>query len=164
MKSWQKHHRRLRIPAGSLLIWNSRTVHTGCVGTRRFAQAVCLEPSSARPAAQRYSKMRLAALGLPSTHWARIGHQHDVLPTYKGFLATSPASDACGADTPSDVRLPLRPAIRPEPLAADADLEALRPLAHVDWSTCEHFCVWEPPPGSAALLEASVSDDFKPYL
>jgi len=100
---WQKNHRRLRVPAGALLLWNSRTVHTGIKAGPRFAQAVCLEPASARPQAQRVAKMRLAALGIPGTHWARVGHQHDMLPSCQGWAAQRPICKARGADMHSEV-------------------------------------------------------------
>ena len=48
--------------------------------------------------------------------------------------------------------------------AIGAELEALRPLARVDWDKSSHFCVWDPPPESAALLEASVREDFKRFI
>ena len=164
LAGWQQHHRRLQIPAGSLLIWNSRTVHTGFKRGPRFAQMVCLEPARERPPEQRLAKLRLAALVIPSTHWARIGHQHDVLPHYEGCLSEEPPCHARGADTHGDVLLPLRPAVRPAPLSDGADLAALRPLARVDWDKSSHFCVWDPPPESAALLEASVREDFKRFI
>ena len=172
---WEREHLRLRIPAGALLLWNSRTVHTGVKSGPRFAQAVCLEPASKRPPQHRAAKMRLAALGLPSTHWARIGHQHDVLPDYEGYLTTEEAhrretavAQGDGTAPHRGVLLPLRPAIRPAPLADGADLEALRPLARIDWADrtqCTHKCVWDHAPrASEALLEASVRDDFKQFL
>ena len=39
MDGWQRHGRRLRVPAGALLLWNSRTVHAGWRGAgARLAQ------------------------------------------------------------------------------------------------------------------------------
>ena len=165
LAGWNAHMRKLTIPAGALLLWNSRTVHTGWKGGPRFAQAVCLEPAAVRPAAQRLSKLRLAALGLPSTHWARIGHQHDVLPVYTGWFESKPAAEAKGHDESSEVVLPLRPAIRPAALADDADLDALKALAKIDWTQSTHHCVWSNPPEEhTELLEASVKEEFKPFL
>jgi len=156
---WQRHGRRLRVPAGALLLWNSRVVHCGWQGRGpRLAQAVCLERATARPVDQRTAKLRLAALGLPSTHWARLGHQHDMVPPDDaGFLASvwvgresnesSPvrsshpvggealrppeSSRPRGADRPSEVVLPLRHALRPVALRHDADYDALRRLVSV---------------------------------
>jgi len=167
LDGWRAHHRRLRIPAGSLLLWNSRTVHTGWMGGRRLAQTVCLEPARERPAEQRLGKLRLAALGIPGTHWARIAHQHDVLPRARGWLSKTPVCKAKGADTHCKVRLPLRPAIRPAPLADAADLAALAEIVHVDWndeSQRSSHCVWKPPPSCAPLLEVSVREEFKRFL
>ena len=167
LDGWRTHHRRLRIPAGSLLLWNSRTVHTGWKGGPRLAQTVCLEPARERPEEQRLGKLRLAALGIPGTHWARIAHQHDVLPRAKGWLADAPVCKAKGADVHSKVRLPLRPAIRPMPLVDEVDEAALRELVTIDWSDesqCSSHCVWKPPSSCANLLEASVRNEIKRFL
>ena len=63
-------------PAGSLFLWDSRILHQGWVSGARLAQTVCWQPRSFRDAAARDRKLRLAALGLPSTHWATLGLAH----------------------------------------------------------------------------------------
>ena len=170
MAGWQQHGRRLRVPAGSLLLWNSRTVHAGWKGAGpRLAQAVCLEPAEERPPAQRLAKLRLAALGVPSTHWARVGHQHDMVPNDAGFLTQSErSSEPCGADKHENVLLPLRCAIRPVALCDAVDTNALRPLVNVNWMKApgggELPCMWTPSPGSEAVLQASVRGEFACFM
>eukprot|EP00581_Thalassiosira_minuscula_P031555 CAMPEP_0183765994 /NCGR_PEP_ID=MMETSP0739-20130205/11274_1 /TAXON_ID=385413 /ORGANISM="Thalassiosira miniscula, Strain CCMP1093" /LENGTH=513 /DNA_ID=CAMNT_0026004727 /DNA_START=26 /DNA_END=1570 /DNA_ORIENTATION=- len=100
VNGWKKHARIVPVPAGALLLWNSRTIHTGWKGGdgpggggARLAQAVCLEPSSRRPLREYISKLRLCALGLPSTHWASVGMQHDMVLYGMGWLDNvSPSS------------------------------------------------------------------------
>merc|ERR1719356_1239197 len=87
MKDWQQKARRIVAPPGSLLLWNSRTVHTGWRGGPRLAQTVCLEPATRRSEAERLSKLRLAALGLPACHWASAGMQHDMCLNAPGVFA-----------------------------------------------------------------------------
>merc|ERR1712232_70854 len=114
---WAKHARRVPVPAGALLLWSLRTMHTGWKGGPRLAQAVCLEPRSRRSSAERLSKMRLAALGLPSVHWASIAMQHDMSLGRPGvFNQRSTSAAQCGPSR-DDVILPLRPAMRPKGLA-----------------------------------------------
>eukprot|EP00418_Pyrodinium_bahamense_P089826 CAMPEP_0179040498 /NCGR_PEP_ID=MMETSP0796-20121207/15678_1 /TAXON_ID=73915 /ORGANISM="Pyrodinium bahamense, Strain pbaha01" /LENGTH=437 /DNA_ID=CAMNT_0020736845 /DNA_START=72 /DNA_END=1385 /DNA_ORIENTATION=+ len=156
---WARQARRAVVPRGALLLWNSRTVHASWKGGPRLAQAVCLEPSSRRDEAQRIAKLRLSALGLPSTHWASVGMQHDIVLGSPGCIAKlgTEASD-CGS---AGVILPLRPAIWPAALAEDADLDALASLVLVKY---QFTGMWEPTPGAAQLLEASIRDEFKCYL
>ena len=172
MAGWQRHGRRLHVPAGALLLWSSRTVHTGWRGAGpRLAQAVCLEPRSQRSESQRVAKMRLAALGLPSTHWARVGHQHDMVPDDIGFVSDEQSSTAPqGAQALDEVLLPLRRALRPWGLAEAANLTALRALAQVDWiaapgGTGEVFTgMWDPPEGSEEVLAPNLREEAKCVL
>ena len=76
---WDAGARRVPVPAGSLLLWTSRTTHQGWNGGPRLAQPVCWEPRTRRDARARERKMRLAALGLPSTHWASLALPHELL-------------------------------------------------------------------------------------
>lgn len=171
MGGWQQHGRRLRIPAGALLLWNSRTVHAGWRGAGpRLAQAVCLERATARAQPQRVAKLRLAALGVSSTPWARVGHQHDMILDERGYLADDAHSTrAIGADSTSKVTLPLRPAIRPAPLSQGADLRLLRDLVRVEWMRSRTGAVfggmWEPPEGlDVASLETCIRREYLPLL
>lgn len=156
---WARQARRAVVPPGALLLWNSRTVHAGWRGGPRLAQAVCLEPASRREERHRLAKLRLAALGLPSTHWASIGMQHDIVLGTPGYLERqSTEMSDCGS---AGVILPLRPAIRPMALAQGADMEALRELVLVNYHLTG---LWEPTPGASQLLEASVKDSYKQFL
>jgi len=166
---WASHARRVPVPGGGLLLWNSRTVHTGWRGGSRLAQTVCLEPASRRPQQERKAKLRLAALGLPSTHWASVGMQHDMClqdPGYPGSTATGAAAEAGGTQaTPSAGVLPLRAALRPWALKEEADLGALRELVEVEFGHCG---MWSQPSSrseaDALLLEASVTEEAKMFL
>mmetsp|Transcript_19578 Transcript_19578/g.55196 ORF Transcript_19578/g.55196 Transcript_19578/m.55196 type:complete len:436 (-) Transcript_19578:49-1356(-) len=156
---WARHARRAVVPPGALLLWNSRTVHAGWRGGPRLAQAVCLEPASRREERHRLAKLRLAALGLPSTHWASVGMQHDIVLGTPGVLSElGTEMGDCGS---AGVILPLRPSIRPAALSPEADLEALKALVLVNYHLTG---MWEPTPGMGQLLEASVKDSYKQYL
>merc|ERR1719491_1769231 len=78
-ENWRAAARRIRAPAGSLLLWNSRTVHQGWSGGPRLAQPVCWEPRGRRDDAALERKLRLCALGFPSSHWASLGLPHMTL-------------------------------------------------------------------------------------
>jgi hypothetical protein len=81
--------RRVRVPAGGLLLWSSRTMHQGHSGGARLAVPVCWEPAERRSAAARLRKGRLVASGLPSTHWASLAYQHELADT-------APRAAPCG--------------------------------------------------------------------
>jgi hypothetical protein len=76
LQEWQGAARRARAPAGSLLLWSTRTVHMPWGSGHRLAQAVCMEPRSRRSSRALFEKLNLAAKGLPSTHWASLGLEH----------------------------------------------------------------------------------------
>ena len=65
--------RRAPMPEGSLLLWNSKTLHQGWTSGRRLAQPVCWEPKSRRDHAALVRKAAMSIRGLPSTHWASLG-------------------------------------------------------------------------------------------
>ncbi len=70
--------RRLPLPAGSLLLWSSRTVHQGFGIGKRLAIPVCWEPRSRRSTHTLQRKICLTARGIPSTHWASLGNGHNI--------------------------------------------------------------------------------------
>eukprot|EP00584_Thalassiosira_punctigera_P024415 CAMPEP_0172575474 /NCGR_PEP_ID=MMETSP1067-20121228/137231_1 /TAXON_ID=265564 ORGANISM="Thalassiosira punctigera, Strain Tpunct2005C2" /NCGR_SAMPLE_ID=MMETSP1067 /ASSEMBLY_ACC=CAM_ASM_000444 /LENGTH=459 /DNA_ID=CAMNT_0013368125 /DNA_START=150 /DNA_END=1525 /DNA_ORIENTATION=- len=122
VEGWKRYARIVPVPAGGLLLWNSRTVHSGWGGSdegggARLAQAVCLEPASRRPERERVAKLRLCALGLPSTHWASVGMQHDMVLYGRGWLNSGGEKDskegaehgasAASADSDSPPGLPV---------------------------------------------------------
>jgi len=158
---WATGARRLPVPSGALLLWNSRTMHTGWKGGPRLAQTVCLEPTHRRPSQEQTSKMRLAALGLPSVHWASIAMQHDMSLGSPGvFNHHSVKARQCGP-TCDDVILPLRPAMRPKGLASGQISSELQNLVNVDY---KYVGMWEAPESVGPLLEGSVTDNVKSYL
>ena len=78
-----------------------------------------------------------------------------------------------GADVPAQVYLPVRPALRPVPLADDAEIAEILPelaeLGRVAWARAPRAAgavwggVWEPRTGGRVqtVLEAAVRDEFK---
>mmetsp|Transcript_30883 Transcript_30883/g.67621 ORF Transcript_30883/g.67621 Transcript_30883/m.67621 type:complete len:486 (-) Transcript_30883:77-1534(-) len=68
--------RRLTCPAGSLLLWDSRTVHQGWAGGPRLAQPICWEPRQRRKYAALGRKLWMCAAGVPSSHAACEGRVH----------------------------------------------------------------------------------------
>lgn len=59
---------RIPVPAGSLLLWSSRTLHQGWKGGPRLAVPICWEPKDRVSAEARKRKLFMAAAGLPSSH------------------------------------------------------------------------------------------------
>eukprot|EP00440_Ansanella_granifera_P043873 gb/GFBE01047541.1/.p1 GENE.gb/GFBE01047541.1/~~gb/GFBE01047541.1/.p1 ORF type:complete len:537 (+),score=99.43 gb/GFBE01047541.1/:1-1611(+) len=68
--------RRVPCPPGSLLLWDSRTIHQGWAGGPRLAQPVCWEPRNRRDEAARRRKLYMAATGIPSSHSSSEGRVH----------------------------------------------------------------------------------------
>jgi len=153
IQGWESEARRMPVPAGFLLLWTSRTTHQGWSGGPRFAQPLCWEPRSRRDETMRQRKLRLAALGLPSTHWASLAMPHELSEL------TQPAGvEAAGAADHDSVRFPLHFSIRSQALRKDADLNELwRRLTAPDW--------FSPLPADLKdLLEASITDEFLSML
>eukprot|EP00670_Eutreptiella_braarudii_P012130 CAMPEP_0174341952 /NCGR_PEP_ID=MMETSP0810-20121108/25804_1 /TAXON_ID=73025 ORGANISM="Eutreptiella gymnastica-like, Strain CCMP1594" /NCGR_SAMPLE_ID=MMETSP0810 /ASSEMBLY_ACC=CAM_ASM_000659 /LENGTH=468 /DNA_ID=CAMNT_0015463859 /DNA_START=18 /DNA_END=1426 /DNA_ORIENTATION=+ len=148
---WEAGARRMPVPAGALLLWASRTTHQGGAGARGWRSPfVGSRAPSRRNQTARDRKLRLAALGLPSTHWASLALPHEL----SGLARLGPVA-AQGAAKPEAVRLPLRASIRPQTLVADADFDAL-------WELLKD-ARWEAPLPEElrALLEKSIKDEFK---
>lgn len=74
--------RRVPCPAGSLLLWDSRTIHQGWAGGPRLAQPVCWEPRQRREqdpdALSR--KMLMCLTGVPSSHSSAEARAHGMAP------------------------------------------------------------------------------------
>merc|ERR1712072_1157704 len=68
--------RRVPCPAGSLLLWDSRTMHQGWAGGPRLAQPVCWEPRSRRDQQARLRKLYCCATGVPTSHSSSEGRVH----------------------------------------------------------------------------------------
>jgi len=87
--------RRLPCPAGSLLLWDSRTVHQGWAGGPRLAQPVCWEPRKRRDQAALRRKLWMCAAGVPSSHSSTEGRVHGMATRERPV--PSPASDGVPA-------------------------------------------------------------------
>lgn len=72
--------RRVPCPRGSLLLWDSRTIHQGWAGGPRLAQPVCWEPRSRRGLEARRRKLWMCAAGLPSSHSSTEARIHGMAP------------------------------------------------------------------------------------
>ena len=78
LDAWKIGARRLLVPSGALVLWDSKLVHTGWAGGRRLAQPVCWEPVSRRDDAARLRKISHASQGLSTSHSAAEGRLHTV--------------------------------------------------------------------------------------
>lgn len=108
---WRANAVRVPVSAGSLLIFNSKTVHQGWQGGRRLAQAISFEPTNRRSLEALERKCRMSCLGMPSTHWASRGEVH---PDWKCECLLAPIYVALGGE---DYRL--KPSLSPAQLATD---------------------------------------------
>jgi hypothetical protein len=68
--------RRIPVPAGAMLLWNSKTVHQGIKGGARLAYPLCFEPTARRPRHALKSKVKCVQQGCPTSHWASLGRAH----------------------------------------------------------------------------------------
>lgn len=78
LEEFAQNARRVPVPAGALLLWNSKTVHQGYAGGPRLAIPVSMQSKALRPQAAFTSKIHLCRTGLPSSHWATIAKQHSL--------------------------------------------------------------------------------------
>jgi len=147
---WQSCARRVPVPAGGLFVWSSRTVHQGWSGGPRLAQPVCWEPADRRTEKARERKLRLAALGLPSTHWGSLGLPHDLVVKDKARLAQPLGASGQG----SNVTIPLVSTMQPVTLVSGVKIDAMwQQLSEIDW--------WQPLPGPLKeLLEKSIAQTY----
>ncbi len=75
--SWCTQARRLPIPAGALLIFNSKTIHQGYNGYgTRLAYPISWEPSYYRNDEALRSKLCAVVKGIATNHWASLGIHH----------------------------------------------------------------------------------------
>ena len=72
------HARRIAVPAGGMVIWNSRTIHQGWPVGPRLAFPICFEPRSRRTQKVLRTKINCVKTGFPTTHWASLGIPHVV--------------------------------------------------------------------------------------
>lgn len=76
LEEWAAGARRLPVPKGSLILWDSRLAHTGWRSGYRLAQPVCYEPLHRRSEKARQRKMECVLLGVSTTHSASEGRFH----------------------------------------------------------------------------------------
>ena len=69
---------RAPVPAGGVLVWNSRVLPQGYTPGPRLAQPVVWEPRARRPPQVLLNKTEYTLRGLPTTHWAHLGLLHHV--------------------------------------------------------------------------------------
>lgn len=101
----------------------------------------------------RQRKLRLAALGLPSTHWASLALPHEL-----SALSRLCPVDAVGDLNHDRVHFPLKSTIRSQALIKDADLEELwEKLGPGDWMQPLDQDL-------GRLLEGSIKDEYKLFL
>lgn len=76
MKRFKEGARRIQVPAGGLLIFNSRTIHQGYPSGLRFAQPISWEPRMYMNDAARLRKLQAVYTGIATTHWGAKGEHH----------------------------------------------------------------------------------------
>lgn len=106
-QQWSTGAGRAPVPSGGLFLWSSKMLHQGWSGGPRLAQPVCWEPTGRRDDAALERKLRLAALGLPSTHWASLGIPHHLVRPQLPAPTT-----AVNNKSEEDVQLPLKASIQ----------------------------------------------------
>jgi ribA/ribD-fused uncharacterized protein len=148
---WQAEAGRVPVPSGGLFIWSSRTLHQGWKGGPRLAQPVCWEPVGRRDEAALERKLRLAALGLPSTHWASLGTPHTLV---KPQACQAIAATSAGGK----VSFPMKRSIHPVTLREEVDInEMWKKLQCYDWNS-------PLPADLRELLEAALTEDIRQVL
>jgi len=76
MDGWKLHSRRVPVIPGSLLIFNSRTIHQGYSHGTRLAQTLAWEPKMCRSNKSKFQKIDAIYKGYGTTHWASLGIHH----------------------------------------------------------------------------------------
>ena len=93
--------RRIPAPPGSLLLWDSRTIHQGWTGGPRLAQPVCWEPRERRDQQALRRKIWMCATGCGSSHSSTEGRVHPMAPK-------APGAKLPGSTGAEPLQLPLR--------------------------------------------------------
>merc|ERR1711862_665592 len=129
-EQWSTGAGRVPVPSGGLFLWSSRTLHQGWNGGPRLAQPVCWEPCGRRSTLALDRKLRLAALGLPSTHWGSLG-----IPHYLVSPQLPAPTAAIKGKKEDDVQLPLKASIHLASLRPGVKLtEVWGHLKEYDWT------------------------------
>jgi hypothetical protein len=94
MADFAKCAGRVSVPAGAMLVWNSRLIHQGWTIGKRLAMPVCFEPVERRSKEVLAAKLQLIQEGMGSTHWASLGIPHDCGNTEPGGSEALPTRTA----------------------------------------------------------------------
>lgn len=73
---WLKNARRVQVPAGGIIIFNSKTIHQGFPNGWRLAQPISWEPRTARNKDALLKKLQAVHMGIATNHWASLGIHH----------------------------------------------------------------------------------------
>lgn len=76
IENFKENARRVQVPAGGLIIFNSKTIHQGYSAGKRLAQPICWEPRFERDQCALRRKLECCHQGIATTHWASIGIKH----------------------------------------------------------------------------------------
>lgn len=148
---WWADAARVPVPRGGLFLWSSKTMHQGWSGGPRLAQPVCWEPVGRRDESALDRKLRLAALGLPSTHWASLGIPHTL-------VAPEPSAPSEAWQQGGRIWLPARACIHPASLREGFSVaEMFRTLAGCSWDA-------RLPADLRKLLEECLVDEVRAAL
>ena len=143
--------RHVTIPAGALFLWGICTVHQGWMSGPRLAQPLCWEPKGRRSKEALNRKMALAALGLPSTHWASLGLPHNI----QGAALVPPQAVPASRDFPCRASLvfPMNATIQSRALKDDVDPMDM-------WNKLQHLDLMKPMPADVVeLLKNSLKEE-----
>lgn len=92
MDRFIKGARRVPVPKGGMIIFNSRTIHQGYPNGRRLAVPISWEPKKFRTEECLKLKLQAVNMGIATTHWASLGIHHGASfgkfypPKYTGQL------------------------------------------------------------------------------
>jgi hypothetical protein len=78
VEKWKQLSRTIRVPQGSLLLFDSKIIHQGYKDGPRLAQPLCWEPKMYRTEEAYRRKIHACMLGCATTHWASLGIHHAV--------------------------------------------------------------------------------------
>lgn len=83
---------RVTIPAGGMIVWNSKLIHQGWNYGPRLAIPICMEPKDRRDEGALTRKILAVERGVPTTHWASLGLIHGVVTERPGGSKNFPLS------------------------------------------------------------------------
>lgn len=122
--------RRIPMPPGSLLLWDSRLTHQGWSGGPRLAQPICWEPKERRGEDALRRKLWMCATGSPSSHSSTEGRVHPLAPK-------TPRLKFVGGGAEGAYALPLTSTIVPYGVRPNA-VEEWRGMQEALWCSKGH--------------------------